>query len=149
MMPPKPEGVPSIKSVMTPFPWCVAMDDTLVKAKSMMEEHAIRHLPVTEGEQLVGVITDRDLRLIETSTPDRAARGELLVRDACEEDAYTVQLTEPLDRVALEMAKRRVGLALVVKDTKLVGIFTVTDACRCLGDFLRTMLRGDGDDDVA
>ena len=134
---------------MTPFPWCVAIDDTLAKAKSMMERHGIRHLPVTEGETLVGVITDRDIRLVGTGAPDRPAPEEMLVRDACEFDAYTVQLTEPLDRVALEMAARRVGLALVVKDTKLVGIFTVTDACRCLGEFLRTMLRGDGDDDVA
>ena len=76
-----------------------------------------------------------------------AGRATLRVRDVVPRDAYIVELTEPLDVVVLHMARHRIDCALVVKRQRLVGIFTMTDACRFLGGWLRSLFpRGDGDD---
>ena len=45
-------------------------------------------------------------------------------------------MTTPLQRVVAEMAHRRIGSALITKDGRLAGIFTATDACRCLAELL-------------
>jgi CBS domain-containing protein len=140
------DHLPAIKAVMTPFPYFIDVDRPLDEARQLMREHQIRHLPVQRGERLVGVISDRDLRLVEGSAPDAAARGHLSVRDACVYDPFTVDLETPLDRVALEMAQRHIGSAIVTRHGKLAGIFTVTDACRVLGTVLREMFPRGGDD---
>ena len=69
------------------------------------------------------------------------------VRDLCGgRPAYVVKLSEPLDRVLLHMADQGVDAALVVKDGKLAGIFTVSDACQQFGKLLRTLFPHGGDD---
>jgi hypothetical protein len=64
-------------------------------------------------------------------------------------DAYAVDCAERLDNVLLDMAERQIGSALIEKNGKLVGIFTMTDACRCFGELLRARLPSEADDDVA
>jgi len=144
----RPERIPPIKAVMTPFPWHVHLDDRLRHAREMMREHGIRHLPVTDGGELVGIVTDRDIGLVENATREPVERESLRVRDACVPDAYVVDLSAPLDRVLREMAERHVDSALVVKSGRLAGIFTSTDVCHHFGQFLR-MIFDRGSDDVA
>ncbi|MFQ5415570.1 MAG: CBS domain-containing protein [Myxococcota bacterium] len=144
----KPERIPSIKAVMTPFPWQVQVEDPLVRARELMLSRDIRHLPVTDGDALIGVITARDIALVENATPDAAERAALTVRDVSVRDAYVVELSEPVDHVLREMAARHIGSALVVKRGKLAGIFTSTDACRHFAQFLQ-MFFDPGSDDVA
>ena len=139
--------IPPVKAVMTPFPHCIESEEPLPEARAMMEEHGIRHLPVVEDGALAGVLTDRELRLATGPALSPAGHGGLRVRDVVPRDAYIVELTEPLDVVVLHMARHRIDCALVVKRRRLVGIFTMTDACRCLGGLLRSLFpRGDGDD---
>jgi len=145
----KHDRVPSVKSVMTPFPWSVSLDDSLTRARRLMDDHDIRHLPVVEEDRLVGVISDRDLGVVRAAVPEGEARESLTVRDACILDAYVVESSTPLDRVLLEMSGRHIGSALVVRNGRLAGIFTVTDACRHFGLFLREMFPPGGDDEVA
>lgn len=137
--------IPQIKSVMTPFPYSIAPDDSLADARRMMDDHGIRHLPVKDGDTLLGVITDRDIRLV--SGP-RADHG-LSVRGVYIPHVYAVELTEPLDNVLLHMAAHHIGSAIVTKHGKLVGLFTVTDACRCFGDFLREQFLPGGGNEAA
>ena len=129
--------IPSIQSVMTPFPHAVDAGAPLRLARQMMLEHEVRHLPVTQGDRLVGVLTDRDLKRALDPSLGLPPKNELLVDDAMIHDAYVVETTERLDRVLLEMADSHIGSALVAKGSKLVGIFTVTDACRAFGEHLR------------
>jgi acetoin utilization protein AcuB len=133
---------------MTPFPYSVSLGDPVSRARRMMEEHHIRHLPVTEGERPISIISDRDIKLVLDP-----ARGQppdkLLVRDICAPKTYIVELNAPLDQVLLKMAERHIGSALVVKSGRLAGIFTVTDACRWFGRFLRELFPEGGDDEVA
>lgn len=145
----KPDHIPSIANVMTPFPWSVDIGEPLDRARALMQKHEFRHLPVTDGDELVGLLVERDVRLVEGTSFDPAARAKLVVRDACTLDAYVVPTHARLDRVLLEMARRHIGAALVVKDDRLAGIFTVTDACQHFGDFLQTLFPDDDGNRVA
>jgi len=144
----RPERIPAVKWAMTPFPWFIHVDDRLARAKQVMQEQDIRHLPVTRGGELVGVVTQRDIHLAESITPDPAQREALTVEDVSVLEPYVVDIGDRLDHVLLEMAKRRIGSALVTRQGRLAGIFTVTDACRAFGEFLRSMFP-EGPDEVA
>lgn len=142
------DHLPSLKAAMTPFPHSVRVDEPLGRAREMMAAHGIRHLPVTGGGRLVGLVTERDLNLLAGFTPTPRERDDLLVRDACVLDAYVVDIDAPLSAVLRELAERHIGSALVTRHEKLVGIFTVTDACRAFGELLAGLEPG-GDDEAA
>ena len=143
------DRMPTVKVAMTPFPWSIDIDAPLSEARSMMGEHEIHHLPVTEAGALVGVISGREVTLGSAIAQTRDASREPLVREACVLHAYTVEDTEPLDAVLAMMAREGLGSALVTRRGKLVGVFTVTDACQLTADWLRTCYPEPGDDDVA
>lgn len=145
----KGKKIPAVRSVMTPFPYTIDVDEGIGRAKAMLAEHDIRHLPVTKQGRLVGVITERDIRRALDPVFGLPSEDELTVRHIFIREAYIVKSTEPLDSVLLGMAARRVGSALIVKGEKLAGIFTVTDACRSFGEFLRSQFPRAGDDEAA
>ncbi len=141
--------IPTMAAVMTPFPHAVDEATRLDEAKSIMEEHEFRHLPVMREGHLAGILTCRD---ITRAAAQREGGGDSLkVADVAEMEAYTVDLSAPLDQVAGYMAQHHIGSALVVKGNKLAGIFTSTDACRCLAEVLLggTLGVGDPPDDTA
>jgi acetoin utilization protein AcuB len=140
--------IPPISSVMTPFPYSIQLDQQLERALELMAKNSIHHLVVKNGDELVGVITVRDVQLAldpALGEHPEAAR----VRDIQVPAPYIVELTEPLDRVVLHLARERGRCALVVKDGRLAGIFTIADACRSLGELLQTFFPEGGDDQVA
>ena len=57
--------VPAIATYMTPSPYSIGADETLVQAGAAMREHGVRHLPVVYEGRLVGIVTDRDVRFLE------------------------------------------------------------------------------------
>lgn len=123
---------------MTPLPLSVGIEARVLEARELMAEHDIRHLPVTDDQgRLVGVVTQRDVGLVLDPELDLPFDEDLRVRSVCSFDAYLVAPDTPLDEVADEMARRRIGSALVARDGRLLGIFTATDACRLLADTLR------------
>lgn len=135
-----------MKAVMTPFPYSIEQREPLSRAQEMMASHRIHHLPVMEDGEPVGVISHRDLQKTLTrglGSEDRTA----IVGDVPRDAAYVVDLSEPLDRVLVRMARERLGAALVVKEGRLAGIFTLTDAYRCFAESLRRQFPpGDGDE---
>ncbi|MGH0029384.1 MAG: CBS domain-containing protein [Myxococcota bacterium] len=142
--------IPTIQTVMTPFPWSVDSDAPLRLARRRMQEHEIRHLPVSHDGRLVGVLTDRDLKRALDPSLGMPPKDELFVEDVMVRDAYVVPTTTALDRVLQEMAEQHIGCALVTREGKLAGIFTTTDACAEFAEHLRRDHGADpGDDDVA
>jgi acetoin utilization protein AcuB len=128
--------IPQVIAFMTPFPYSIDVDAPLVDAHKMMREGHFRHLPVTSNANIVGVLTDRDIKLAlgpEFGSPDER---ELTVRDAYIDAPCVVPASTPLATVARTMAEHHIGSAIVTKKDKLVGIFTVTDACRALAQLL-------------
>jgi len=130
--------IPSIKTVMSPFPHSIGKGAGLDEARAMMAEHGIRHLPVMDGERLTSIIDQRAIDL---------SREAKQVGDVALSKAYVVELTEPLDVVLLHMAKKHLDCAVVVKEGRLAGIFTFTDVCRSYGKLLAEIYpRGGGDE---
>ena len=123
--------VPKVKSVMTPFPYSISSDETLARAEEMMASHEIRHLPVMKDKKTVGVVSARDLA--------RAGKEQRTVGDVAHLEAFVVDLSTPLDRVLVHMANNHIDAALVVKMDRLVGIFTLTDACRQFAECLQAI----------
>jgi acetoin utilization protein AcuB len=131
--------IPTIQKYMTKVPHSVGDEQTLAHASSLMKEHGIRHLPVLRGGKLLGILTDRDVHLIEALVGEEGA--DLAVAEAMTEEPYAVDPGTPLDEVASEMAEKKYGSAVVVQNRKVVGIFTTVDACRALSELLRTRLK--------
>lgn len=106
------------------------------QAHEMMRAHQIRHLPVLEAGTLVGIVSERDLHLIETlpgGDPD-----EVTVEDAMIEPVYVVGAEAPVDQVVHKMADHKYGSAVIVNRRGVVeGIFTTIDALQVLADILR------------
>lgn len=131
--------MPRVESVMTTSPHTIGLDQPLSQAHSMMSRYEIRHLPVLQGGKLVGVLTDRDLHLIETLKdvdPDRVT-----VEEAMTWSPYSVPPHAALDEVAAEMADRKYGCAVVMDGPKVVGVLTTVDLARALSDLLRQHFR--------
>lgn len=131
--------IPTIQKYMTAAPHTIGSDQTLQKAHEILRKFEIRHLPVLRGGKLVGMVTQRDLALIETLkdvTPET-----ILVEDAMSTEVFTVEPEALLDKVAAEMAEKKYGSVVVMQNHKVVGIFTTVDVCRALSDLLHTRLK--------
>jgi acetoin utilization protein AcuB len=137
---------PVVKSFMTAFPHSIELDAPIVQARKMMLEHHVRHLPVTKGRELVGLISDRDIKLVLGPEFDYPNPRELTVEDAYLEHPYVVDLEKPLVQVARHMAEHHIGSAVVMGHERLAGIFTAMDACRALAEHLEKDLPDDGDE---
>ncbi len=128
--------MPPISQYMTRQPWTIRANATMTQAHELMREHKIRHVPVLEGGTLVGVVSQRDLHLIETlpdCDPDQVA-----VEEAMTQEVYTVGPDDPVDDVVERMSDSKYGSAIVVNPRGAVeGIFTSVDALRLLADVLR------------
>jgi acetoin utilization protein AcuB len=128
------KAFPAIEQFMTPSPHSIGAEQTLERASAVMREHKIRHLPVLHGGKLVGMVTDRDVHLLETLKD--VDPHLVTVSDAMSTSVYAVAPETPLRDVALEMAKHKYGSAVVMHGHKVVGIFTTVDACTALADLL-------------
>jgi acetoin utilization protein AcuB len=143
------DHIPSIGSVMTPFPYTVQVDDSLLKARALMVEHEVRHLPVKDGDALIGILTDRDLKRALDPDLGLPSKEELFVRDVYVSGAYVVDSTVSLDEVLDRLESRHIGSALVTKKGRLVGIFTLMDASRLFRQHLRALFPAQSGDEVA
>jgi len=110
----------TIRTVMTKSPHTIGQEQTLAVAHQMMREHSVRHLPVLEGGKLVGILSQRDLHLIETL---RDVDPEVTTVDqAMTADVYVTIPTAPLDEVTAAMAENKYGCAIIVDGKKVVGV---------------------------
>jgi acetoin utilization protein AcuB len=130
--------IPPIQKYMTTMPHSIGSEQTLATASAMMLEHGIRHLPVLHGGRLLGMLTDRDIKLVEAFRDVDPAK--VSVEEAMTERPYTVSPETPLDEVAETMADNKYGSAVVMQNQKVVGVFTTVDACEALCELLRTRL---------
>jgi CBS domain-containing protein len=120
----------TVAAFMTPQPVTIGRNQTLATAHRMMRDSGVRHLPVLEHGDLVGVLTQRDLYFLET------LRGVNLdddvVDDAMTMETYAVTPDTPVATVAKHMARKRYGCAVVMERGRVAGIFTATDGLRLL-----------------
>jgi len=137
-----------VKDVMAKDPLTIDPEAPLATAIDVMRTKEVRHLPVVdEAGQLVGIITDRDLRhaafapaleeYLSVTAQRRLRRiGETLenlrVRDVMTWVVVTTHPSASLAHAALIMSERRVGSLPVVENSKLVGMLTERDVLQAL-----------------
>ncbi len=141
--------MPAIKSLMTAFPYSISAGAPVNEAVAFMRDQQIRHLPVTDDGELVGVISDRDIKLVlgpdfAYPDPDKLTVAEAMIREP-----FIVDLDERADKVLEHMAEHHVGSAVVTRLGKLAGVFTTSDACKAFADYLREQFRRAGGGDAA
>lgn len=132
------KAIPHVSKYMTTSPHTVGIDQPLTTAHRLMRDNRIRHLPVLQGGKLVGMLTERDLALIETLKD--VDPSKVTVEDAMTATPYTVAPDSPLDEVVATMAEHRYGSAVVVDNGHVVGVFTTVDALAAFSDLLHSRL---------
>ena len=135
-----PSSEPVVAKFMTTQPFLIEEEKTLQEAQKIMVEKEIRHLSVVSDGEVVGIISERDIKMaagLIGSDPRK-----MIVRDVCHENVYEVSPDAKLHDVAKEMAEKHYGCAVVVQNNKLVGIFTTVDACRAIVDILQQRYHG-------
>jgi acetoin utilization protein AcuB len=141
--------IPAIKAVMTAFPYSIDMGAPVSEALAYMDEHDMRHLPVTRDDQLMGVLTQRDIKLYLAQADTDRELDSISISEIHMDKPYVVDLDQRLDTVLLEMVERHVNSALVTRHGRLAGVFTTTDACRTFAEHLREQFSPPGGDEAA
>lgn len=124
----------TVRAYMSPNPVAANVRESLEHINDMMQRQGIRHMPVLDDGKVVGVVSDRDIRLAKGFRHGRLKDFE--AADVCSDEVYLTHPDSNLKEVAATMAERRIGSAIVVEDDRPVGIFTTTDACRALAELL-------------
>ena len=126
--------MPTVHRYMTLDPHTVSPRDSMSTAHRVMREQGIRHLPVVDDAKLVGILSDRDLRLgeLRSSDPDAIAVEEVMT--TC---VLAVAPNTPLDEAIELMSTARCSSLVVIGKDGVVGILTASDALFALTDLLR------------
>jgi predicted transcriptional regulator len=121
----------SIEAIMSTNLITVSPSATLAEARTLMQDNRIHHIPVVEGDQLVGLITLTNvLAATDSFLRDDTSRihaNEIGIKDAMVTDVATVDINASLRHAALFLEKHKIGCLPVLDDEKLVGIITDTD----------------------
>ena len=103
----------------------VRPQESIEGARLLLRERRIRHLPVIEGERLLGIATEQDLRVGEAMA-GRASPP--VVADVMTASVFTVAPETTVEQAAMLMAENKVGgLPVVDSEDRLVGIITESD----------------------
>ena len=118
-------------------------DMSVKQAFLLMRTHRVRHIPVVEGEQLVGIISDRDLRRprwtehLDDWTTYYQVNEDHTVADVMTRNPETVRASDDILRAVTILREHRYGaLPVLNKDGELVGILSAQDLLGALEDFL-------------
>ena len=125
--------------LMTVKPITVGPDMPMLQARQRMVDERIRHLIVVEHDRVVGIVTDRDIRLNLPSPATSLSVWEinfllarLTVGAVMTSAVLVVESDRPIADAARIMIDHKIGALPVVDDGQLVGIITESDFVRAL-----------------
>jgi CBS domain-containing protein len=118
----------TVKDVMTSGPTSITSDASVVEAARRMLSEDVGSLPVVEADNLVGMITDRDI-VLQVVAKDLDPH-KVSISDVASERPVTAEPDEPLDAALQRMAKEQVRRLPVVTNGRLVGILAQADIAR-------------------
>lgn len=124
-----------VGDVMVPNPITIKLSDTLLKAQDLMVKNSIRHLPVVDGKEMHGIISESDIRSAFIGSAQAPKGGttssldpaKMKVHDFMTRNPLTVMPETHIEDAALLIYKNKIGALPVVEDNKLVGILSVMD----------------------
>ena len=117
------EEEPAVDVHMSRDPATVGIDASGDEVAALLSDKAIRHLPVLDGERLVGIVSDRDFRKLR-------GQGQLELtqtRDFMTPEPLVAQVGESLSSVALVLSSSRISALPVMDGERLVGLTTTID----------------------
>lgn len=127
---------------MTANPTTITSTMTIVDALQLMRNNKFRRLPVVDNGQLVGIVTDRDLREVSASPATSLSVFELnyllakmQVKDIMTKKVVTIHVDAAVEEAALLMYTNKIGgLVVVDANQQVVGILTETDIFKAFVD---------------
>ena len=140
-----------VQNWMTTDVVSVGPDTSLLKVGKLMKDHHIRRIPVVDEQgQVIGIISDRDVR---DASPSKATTldmyemhyllAELKAKNIMTAKPITVKPTDTVEQAALIMLDNKVGGLPVVDDSgKLVGIISDHDVFKALVDITGARMGG-------
>jgi CBS domain-containing protein len=96
-------GNTTVQEAMTPSPKSIESDASVIDAARLLTSEDVGSLPVVEGDQLVGMVTDRDL-VLRVLAKDLDPH-KTVVADACTEDPEVASASESLEAASQRMAQ--------------------------------------------
>ena len=126
-----------VRELMTGAPITVSPDTSVLDARRLMLKERIRHLLVTDDRRLVGIITDRDIRLNLPSQATSLSRwvvnyllAKLTVGQVMTKGVIIIGPDQDARAAAQLMLEHKVGALPVLDGEVLIGILTETDILR-------------------
>ena len=133
----KPGQPLRVSDIMSVSPVTIAPSASVHEAQALMQQRKIRHLPVLQEGRLVGMISDRDIRLVLPSPATslsvweiRHLLDKLTVGEVMTYFVMTTTPDSPVTEVVGRMLGHKVGALPVVEDCQVVGILNRTDVLR-------------------
>lgn len=126
-----------VVDIMTRDPLSVGPAETVGQADELMAENKIRQLPVVNDRELVGIITDRDIRSFLSAsllyTPEAREKALMTpVADVMTTEPLTLSPDDDLSEAVELLIDEKIGGIPVVDETEgLIGIVTYVDVLRC------------------
>jgi len=129
-----------VSTIMTRHAYTVQLTDSLYQVRDLILKHEIRHVPVVDGDKLVGIISKTDMNRLSFSTlfagegqADDAVFEMLSIAQVMSQKPRVVKASDSIRTVAEILAKEEFHALPVVdehEESKLVGIVTTTDVIR-------------------
>ncbi len=124
----------TVADIMTWNPVTVQRTTTLGEVIGLMKTHACRQVPVVEDGQLIGIVSDRDIRLAMNSPLILHERGDDLTllntttAEVCMTPGpLTIESNAPATQAAALLRRYKFGGLPVLERGRLVGIVTISD----------------------
>lgn len=128
-----------VRDIMTPSVVTVSREDSAETAAKLMGRHGIGAVPVMSGEELCGILTDRDivLRCISNGKDPRSCKTEEIMTSS----VVKVSPDTSIDQLAKEMCRNQIRRVPVVQEGHLVGMASLCDLSRndCDGDAMQAL----------
>jgi acetoin utilization protein AcuB len=133
-----------IKDILLPGLKTISVEATMVEAERILKEHNFRHLPVTDGRKLVGILSDRDIQramtVVFTSEKEKGdahIQGHKKVSEYMSTPVHKMRNTDTVTRMVREMVNRKVSCFIIEdEDSSDIGIVTTEDLLILLLDLL-------------
>jgi CBS domain-containing protein len=118
------------RDVMTPTPLSVSGETNVREAAELMRDRAIGDLLVTRDDDLLGIVTDRDIvvRVLAAGLDPR----ETPIETACSRDLFVVRADDGIEDVIRLLRDRAIRRVPVMEDGRAVGIISLGDLARQL-----------------
>ena len=131
----------TVRDIMTPEVTTLGRNDSLQLAKDIMTLGRVRHFPVIDDDQVVGVVSQRDLYKASLGSvmkhgekAQRAFLEGIAVKEVMSAPAITIAPQGSVQEAARLMMEKKIGCLPVLEGTQLVGLITETDMLKLVAE---------------